>query len=188
MNKKDLFIVALATFCLTATLFLILPSRSAEPYNPWADVSGPIMGEPDGTINMRDINYEILRFSTSGDTTKNVTVTNWPLSTQETVFWGQSTGGYSPLYNASGFGHVHMLWDVSGLSASENVTIRGYSEIHDPDGSGYYTTHFSIVVVTSDNIEGATSFPVPGEFFGFHLVFAVGTTASVNLAYYLTYA
>jgi hypothetical protein len=37
------------------------------------------MGEPDGTINMRDINYEILRFNTFGDTTKNVTVTNWPI-------------------------------------------------------------------------------------------------------------
>ena len=81
MNKKDLFIVALTTFCLTATLFLILPSRSAEPYNPWADVSGPTMGEPDGTINMRDINYEILRFNTFGDTTKNVNVVNLPSMT-----------------------------------------------------------------------------------------------------------
>jgi len=79
LNKKDLVIVALATFCLTATLFTILPSRSAEPYSPWADVSGPTMGESDGTINMRDINYEILRFNTFGDTTKNVTVTNWPI-------------------------------------------------------------------------------------------------------------
>ena len=81
MNKRDLIIVALATFCLTATLFLILPSRSAQPYNPWADVSGPIMGEPDGTINMRDINYEILRFNTFGDTTKNVNVVNLPSMT-----------------------------------------------------------------------------------------------------------
>jgi hypothetical protein len=74
VTKKDLIIAVLATFCLTATLFIILPSRSAEPYNPWADVSGPIMGEPDGTINMRDINYEIMRFNTLGDTTKNVTI------------------------------------------------------------------------------------------------------------------
>ena len=79
MNKKDLIIAILATFCLTATLFVILPSRSAEPYNPWGDVSGPTIGEPDGTINMRDINYEILRFNTFGDTAKNVTVTNFPV-------------------------------------------------------------------------------------------------------------
>jgi hypothetical protein len=74
LNKRDLVIVALATFCLTSTLFMILPSRSAEPYNPWGDVSGPTIGEPDGTINMRDINYEILRFNTFGDTAKNVTI------------------------------------------------------------------------------------------------------------------
>jgi hypothetical protein len=188
LNKRDLVIVALATFCLTSTLFMILPSRSAEPYNPWADVSGPTMGEPDGTINMRDINYEILRFNTFGDTAKNVTVTNWPLSTQETVFWQQSTGAYSELYNTSGFGHVHVLYDVSGLVAPENVTIRGYSEIHEPGGHAYYTTHFLIVVATSDNIEGSISFPAPAEFFGFHLTFASGTTASVNLAFYMTYA
>jgi outer membrane protein assembly factor BamB len=74
VTKKDLIIAVLATFCLTATLFIILPSRSAEPYNPWGDVSGPTIGEPDGTINMRDINYEILRFNTFGDTAKNVTI------------------------------------------------------------------------------------------------------------------
>jgi len=79
MNKKDLIIAVLATFCLTATIFMIFPTKSAEPYNPWGDVSGPTIGEPDGTINMRDINYEILRFNTFGDTAKNVTVTNWPV-------------------------------------------------------------------------------------------------------------
>ena len=188
MNKRDLIVVALTTFCLTATLFLILPSRSAEPYNPWADVSGPIMGEPDGTINMRDINYEILRFSTSGDTTKNVTVTNWPITTQKTVFYQQTISTSSALYNASGFGHIHLLWDVSGLVDPENLTIRVYSNIYDPEGGGYYTTYLSPMVVTPSNIEGSTSFPVPGEMFGFQMSLAIGTTASVNLAYYLTYA
>jgi len=78
MNKKDLVIVALATFCLTATLFTILPSRSGIPYDPWADVSGPTIGTEDGTINMRDISYLIQMFGTSGSTTKDVNVTNWP--------------------------------------------------------------------------------------------------------------
>jgi len=187
MNKKDLIIAVLATFCLTATLFVILPSRSAD-YEPWADVSSSVPGVEDGKINMMDIAYEISLFNTAGSTTKNVTVTNWPLSTQETVFWQQSTGAYSELYNTSGFGHVHVLYDVSGLVAPENVTIKGYSEIHEPGGHAYYTTHFLIVVATSDNIEGSISFPAPAEFFGFHLTFASGTTASVNLAFYMTYA
>lgn len=62
MNKKDLVIVALATFCLTSTLFMILPSRSIEK-DPWADVNGPTIGEPDGRIDMRDIAYEVLHFN-----------------------------------------------------------------------------------------------------------------------------
>ena len=188
MKEKNLILAVLATFCLTAMLSTILPTRSAIPYDPWADVSGPMQGTEDGTINMRDISYLIQMFATNGNTTKNVTVTNWPLSTQETVFWQQSTGGYSKLYNTSGFGHVHVLYDVTGLVAPENVTIKGYSEIHEPGGSAYYTTHFLIVVATSDNIEGSISFPAPAEFFGFHLAFASGTTASVNLAFYMTYA
>ncbi len=182
--RRDLIIVALTTFCLTATLFMIVPTRSADDTNwdPWADI------REDGIVDIYDAIMLSNAFGSSGTTPRNVNVMNWPASTQETVFYQQSTGGYSNLYNASGFGHVHVLWDVSGLAGSENVTIRGFSEIHDPDGSGYYTTHFIIVVATVDNIEGSSSFPVPGEFFGFHLVFAVGTAASVNLAYYLTYA
>jgi hypothetical protein len=182
--RKDIIMTALLTFCLTATLFMIATTNSqTEPaYDPWADYNA------DGTIDIFDIVPVALTFGTAGDSTKNVNVMNWPLSAQETVFYQQTSGAYSPLYNASGFGHVHVLYDVAGLSGSENVTIRGYSEIYDPDGSGYYTTHFIIVVATIDNIEGSMSFPMPAEFFGFHLTFGSGTTASVNLAYYLTYA
>jgi hypothetical protein len=79
VTKKDLVIAVMATFCLAVSIFMIFPTKSAEPYSPWADVSGPTLGEPDGTINMRDINYEILRFNTFGDTTKNVSVINWPV-------------------------------------------------------------------------------------------------------------
>lgn len=82
MNKKDLIIVVLATFCLTATLFMILPSRSTEK-DPWADVSSPIVGESDGKINMRDISYEIQHFNQDvSNMTRNVNVTNWPTSCQ----------------------------------------------------------------------------------------------------------
>jgi len=65
MNKK-LIIILLTSICLT-TLLMIPLTRSTEPYNPWADVSGPTQGVPDGTINIRDINYLIQRFNTFGD-------------------------------------------------------------------------------------------------------------------------
>lgn len=66
MSKKNTIIVALVTFCLTATLFSVLPTWSTQVYDPWADVSGPTAGVPDGRINMRDIAYEVSLFGTAG--------------------------------------------------------------------------------------------------------------------------
>jgi hypothetical protein len=50
-KKKDLIIVALATFCLTATLFMIRPTKSnpgAGEYDPWMDL------DDNGKINILD--------------------------------------------------------------------------------------------------------------------------------------
>lgn len=71
-TKKDLVIVVLITFCLTATLFLTRTTRSqvAGQYDPSLDINH------DGTINMKDIGAEAKAFGTSGDPTLNVTVTN----------------------------------------------------------------------------------------------------------------
>lgn len=54
-------------FCLMAALFKMMPTIGTLPYDPWADVSGPTQGVPDGTINMRDIQWEILHFNTFGN-------------------------------------------------------------------------------------------------------------------------
>lgn len=69
--KRDLIIAVLATFCLTATLFMILPTESspaAAEYDPWADMND------DGTINILDISNVAVGFGTSGDPTKNVNI------------------------------------------------------------------------------------------------------------------
>jgi hypothetical protein len=79
LNKKDLVMVALATFCLTDTLFMILPSRSTER-DPWADITGPD-GVLDDIVNMKDVQYEILRFNQDvSNMTRNVNVTNFPVN------------------------------------------------------------------------------------------------------------
>jgi hypothetical protein len=79
MIIRKLLIVALATFCLTATLFMIKPTKSdlgPGEYNPWADVNN------DGTVDI----YDAIGLSNSfgltdtGVNSRNVTVTNWPSS------------------------------------------------------------------------------------------------------------
>jgi hypothetical protein len=63
VTKKDLIIVALATFCLTATLFMIIPTRSQSEtgtYDPWIDTND------DGAINILDSITLGNHFLTSG--------------------------------------------------------------------------------------------------------------------------
>jgi hypothetical protein len=75
MIKKDLIIAVLSTFCLTSTLFLVIPTRSSSnsfPYDPWVDLNG------DGKIDIYDITWAAELYDTSGDPTRNVNVTNWP--------------------------------------------------------------------------------------------------------------
>jgi hypothetical protein len=73
MIRKDVITAILATFCLTATLFLIIPTNSQyQSYDPWLDTND------DGRIDMLDLYYPALSYGTTGDPTKNVNVTNWP--------------------------------------------------------------------------------------------------------------
>jgi hypothetical protein len=60
MNKRQLAIVVVATFCLM--MLLTIPLERSTP-DPWADTSGPTPGQPDGKVNMRDIAYEINQFN-----------------------------------------------------------------------------------------------------------------------------
>jgi len=77
-TKKDLVIVILATFCLTLTLFTILPTHSSSStatleYDPWEDIDG------DGKITLYDAVSLLNSYGAEGDPTRNVTVTNFPL-------------------------------------------------------------------------------------------------------------
>lgn len=53
-----------------------MPTKSALPYDPWSDAN------EDGKIDMKDIGNIAAQFMTSGDPTKNVNVTNFPLDSQ----------------------------------------------------------------------------------------------------------
>jgi len=69
MIRKDVIIAILATFCLTATLFLVMPSKSGiGGYDPWLDANN------DGKIDMKDIGNVAFAFGTVGDTKKPVVI------------------------------------------------------------------------------------------------------------------
>lgn len=69
VTKKDLVIAVLTTFCLTATLFMIVPTESSHSiYDPWLDTNG------DGQINILDLSASAIAFGTSGDPTKPVEI------------------------------------------------------------------------------------------------------------------
>ena len=65
--KRDLIVTALLAFCLTATIFMVATSQSAE-YDPWADLNG------DGRIDIFDVVGMTSRYAATGDPTKNVTI------------------------------------------------------------------------------------------------------------------
>ena len=73
MDKKHFTIASLISIVLLTVMFAPTSSLGAD-YDPWADIN------EDGNIDIYDIAYGAQRFGTSGDPTKNVNVTNWPVS------------------------------------------------------------------------------------------------------------
>jgi hypothetical protein len=61
-TKKDLIIAVLITFCLTVSVFMVLPSKSSggQVYNPWADIDG------NGTVDLKDLVLLAQSYGTSG--------------------------------------------------------------------------------------------------------------------------
>ncbi len=72
MIKKRPLLVAASVFCLTATIFIV----SSTGYDPWIDY------DEDGTVDYDDFISLAGEYGTSGDPTKNVSVTNWPVERQ----------------------------------------------------------------------------------------------------------
>jgi hypothetical protein len=91
ITKKDLIIAILSTFCLTVTLFAVIPTRSQSPftYDPWADIND------DGKVDMKDIAYDARLFSTYGNPTKNVTITGHATKLIRVADWVNLSVGQS---------------------------------------------------------------------------------------------
>jgi hypothetical protein len=170
----------LAFACVILAPMMLVSVSSSAVYDPWVDL------DESGDIDIFDVVTLAGSYQTTGDPTKNVNVLNWPVTNQQTVWYTRTTDGVSGEYNASGFGHMHITWQVGGLTGDEAVTLRIFAMMYYPGGSRGYIVQS--MVITAATYQGALSFPVPSETFYFSLDLADGTTATVYFAFYLTYA
>ena len=162
-NKKDLIIAILITFCFTATLFMVIPTRSqpTQPYDSWLDVN------EDGKIGPADFAYFSTIYGAAGDPTKNVNGTNFPLDDEGNLKSKTVNDSYE--------------WQLSRIelppwSVYENTnTTAGYRElsliIYAP-GSGWdIYTYFSNFQVEHFYLYGGTNasrtYPIMGSNFTF---------------------
>jgi hypothetical protein len=75
VTKRDMIIVVLATFCLTAMIFTIMPTRSSDShtYDPRADIDG------DGRVGLSDLAILAQSWGTTGTPT-NANLSNYIIS------------------------------------------------------------------------------------------------------------
>ena len=117
VKKKDLVIVALATFCLTSTLFMIISTRSQPEnrYNPWMDL------DDNGQINILDAIDLSNVYGTSGDPAKSLNVTKTPgMTMQEDLNistspwgWGEAT---TDAFATEGFDRIFVSAAIIDIS------------------------------------------------------------------------
>ncbi len=113
MIRKDLIVVALATFCLTATVFMVIPTRSE--YDPWADL------KEDGTIDIYDAIMLANVFGTSGNSTKNVNVLS---------IYNDSWFGMSPAKTVTILKNLNVTFGMFLDIPCGIISVDGYDEIY----------------------------------------------------------
>jgi hypothetical protein len=195
MIKKDLVICVLATFCLVSTMFIVLPRSGKElistagalsQYDPWCDIDGS------GKIDILDVVQLTSRYGTTGDPTRNVTITNWPTSQDVLVWWnsylGPNSNINSPVYNAGGFGHLHVLLFESGLSTGQTATVNFDAYIWNQTRTSEWTIVYYTYALTPSNSYTALTVDVPSETFGFNAFTGASTSCHIYLRFYLTWS
>jgi len=113
--KKKYVIVAFLAVCLITTIFIgITTSGNGGKYDPWADIDG------DGDVDADDVfTYLAPAYGTTGNPTRNVTVTNFPTQPEpKTIVVCQnynvslSETGYTPPFaiaNVTGYRFVSVF-------------------------------------------------------------------------------
>ena len=154
--KKDLVVVALAIFCLTATVFMIRPTKSnpgttIEP-NQWADIND------DGTVDIYDAIILSNAFGQPVDPVKNVNVTDYPglnsyasYYSYNNSFFGINQDTFANyrelqvILNCSWNQYINPGLGWVGSAFTIPISVRGFSRIY------LYTTATSPSNATSGN-------------------------------------
>ena len=144
ITKKNLVVAAIATFCLTITLFMVIPTRSSKEtnsYDPWLDVND------DGSINIIDISNLAILFGTSGSP---INKTDLLLELQSKVQTLEAT-----IRNLEANGTI--LPDIYEQAKDSVVLIRGVITGGTVQGSGFvYNFSGAIVILTNYHVVDET--------------------------------
>ncbi|MCW4055239.1 MAG: hypothetical protein NWE82_00485 [Candidatus Bathyarchaeota archaeon] len=177
--------VILASILVTSLAFMTATTSSAQ-YDPWADY------DENGLIDIFDIVKVAIPYGASGDPTKNVTVTNWPVTTGETVWYAEElTDGeleVSSMYYAEGFGKLHLLMRVGGLTVGEEMELRVVAPLWNPAHTAYYPTEVYSRTFTSTNYFYDIALSTPMDEFYFIVDAAAGTTCTASLRIWLSWS
>jgi len=184
MSKKKHMVVALGIVSVFLGGFFFsnaLLAQGSGEYDPWLDYN------EDGIVDVNDLHPLGQAYGSSGDPTKNVNVTNWPVSTDTAVWydaylgpWDELTSGW---YEADGFGQLHLLVSASLLTGSEEVELYIYGQIPPIKGVMVKT-----IVLDAGNFSLAITMPVPSEKFMFKVIAEATTTVDhLYLGFYLTW-
>ena len=202
MNKKNVIIVVVATCCLAMLLMMPL-SRSAEPKDPWADVSGTTKGVPDGTINMRDISYELLHFNQDvSNMTRDVNVTNWVNESQDYALINGAVNlsnsnwqvPVNSMFYCGGYSKLSLMIWVTGANLTNSVTfyvrnVQWYSSNSPSFNYGNEPiqplTAINCTVLPSVSWSGPISFMVDVE--GPYVIFTFDHTTVNNSGWYISF-
>ena len=126
-TKKDMLIAVLATFCMTATLFLVTPTRSqpTQPYDSFMDIN------EDGKIGPADFAYFSTIYGSVGETVKNIRILSNALSLNlannksilagESQYYDVTSTGYRTIayaINATAGITCYIHWIVGGVDIS----------------------------------------------------------------------
>jgi hypothetical protein len=140
-SKKDLIIAVLITFCLTATLFTIIPTRSEQgsSYDPWKDLND------DGVVDSTDLGMLGTSWATTGNPTKNVNVTQWEpaykvLHIVANLSWGPNYLGWTwvPDFAFPTFVGGYSKMFIYMEPIYPNGTVGNYNVTHSLAGCGWY--------------------------------------------------